>query len=71
MMACVELKHLSEMLQVLGKYDLKSDAESIGSNICNGIDEVLKISKKLDTIIPYEVDGYGSVIFMDDANVPS
>lgn len=68
MMACVELKHLSELLQVIGEEKLKSDADKIGAEICGAIDEVLQ---KLDTSIPYEVDGYGGTLFMDDANIPS
>lgn len=86
-MMCVELHHLKEMLTTLtatkksfGKSassarDVLDRTQSILSTLCNALSlhttSSGEKSHKASTVIPYEVDGFGGVTFMDDANIPS
>ncbi len=75
-MACVEINHIQAVLKDLIEADeslsmsrdtLKK-AETIGFNLCNALS---KFTSNPGHVVPYEVDGYTSSYFMDDANVPS
>ncbi|WBW74436.1 alpha-mannosidase GH125 family Mug157 [Schizosaccharomyces osmophilus] len=71
-MMVVELSHLHEMLQAAGHADLAKLAMSWARRISNGIREHGIVDHpKFGKVYAYEVDGYGSAIFMDDANIPS
>jgi hypothetical protein len=75
-MACVEINHVQLILKSLlengesstSVKDTLTKAELIGSKLC---DALAKYTSSSATVIPYEVDGYTSSYFMDDANVPS
>ena len=82
-MAVVELRHLAEMAAATGRSALAARATDLASSI----DDALQLHAVMasgtcakeggsgagddDTIFAYEVDGFGSSLFMDDANVPS
>jgi uncharacterized protein len=70
MMACQELKHLGQMLAVLRpeNQSIASQVLSLSRDICLQLQAVVL---QYHSQIPYEVDGYGGAVFMDDANVPS
>ena len=71
-MMAVELKRTAAILSTAGKPKLAEGLKARGDNIEKGVWEhgVVK-HKKWGTIFAFEVDGYGSSILMDDANVPS
>jgi len=71
--AVVSLKHLSEIIAGVSR-------DNIFANECNALaDEVedalnkYAIAEHLNfgKIFPYEIDGFGNKLFMDDANIPS
>ncbi len=68
----VELKRTAVILRKAGKAVLAQSLEKRGQAIANGVWEhgVVK-HKKYGEVFAFEVDGYGSHILMDDANVPS
>lgn len=71
-MIAVELKRMAEILKRAGKEDsakiLLDKAESIQQGIWkHGVIN----HKTYGEVFAYEVDGYGSAIMMDDANLPS
>ena len=85
-MACGEIKHLASLLERLQVLDAKGtsttrqltvlallkQATQVSSAICSALLEI--VNDKLattDAVIPFEVDGFGSEYFMDDANIPS
>jgi len=71
-MMAVELKRTAAILEKAGKSVLAKSLETRGQKIANGIWEHGVIShKRYGDVFAYEVDGYGSAILMDDANVPS
>ena len=78
-MACVEIKsHLVELLSHIYRVDdiasiahLKENALRIGNIICKSVNKVFSSSKATGQPLPYEIDGFGSSVLMDDANVPS
>jgi uncharacterized protein len=79
-MICVEMNHLQSMLSKLSvrkvrtnlkisPFDLLSYTKSISDPLCSSLESL--ITSTAGNIIPYEVDGFGSSYFMDDANIPS
>ena len=75
-MMAVELKRTAEMLKTVKK-DVKKDSlvekmEERAKGIEKGIWEYGVVNhKKYGEVFAFEVDGYGSSILMDDANLPS
>lgn len=71
-MMAVELKRTAEILKSAKKDDLAKKLQQRADSIEKGIWEhgVIK-HKKYGDVFAYEVDGYGSTIVMDDANLPS
>jgi meiotically up-regulated gene 157 (Mug157) protein len=68
----VELKRTAQILRKVGKDDLAQNLEKRGQTIEDGIWEHGVVQhKKYGDVFAFEVDGYGSHILMDDANVPS
>jgi meiotically up-regulated gene 157 (Mug157) protein len=70
-MACTELHHTIELLKTSSDSraaDLISSATTVANGICSALDGILKNTK---SAIPFEIDGFGSEFYMDDANVPS
>jgi meiotically up-regulated gene 157 (Mug157) protein len=68
----VELKRTAAILRTTGKSVLAQTLEKRGQAIANGIWEHGVVNhKKYGEVFAFEVDGYGSHIMMDDANVPS
>lgn len=79
-MACVELKHLEDMLKdsttnTAKVAQLKARAASISTSLCSALNKVVESSKLSKTkTMPYEVDGDPATsgqYLMDDANIPS
>ncbi|KAI8888603.1 glycoside hydrolase family 125 protein [Backusella circina FSU 941] len=77
-MLSVELGHLSELLTKSNNggsartQRLASEASRIASEIRNGIYKYAIVDHpQHGKIFAYEVDGYGSTLLIDDANVPS
>jgi meiotically up-regulated gene 157 (Mug157) protein len=68
----VELKRTAAVLRIAGKSVLAQTLEKRGQAIEDGIWEYGVVNhKKYGGVFAFEVDGYGSHIMMDDANVPS
>jgi len=79
-MACVELNHLQEVIQALiaqSRIDVEllnrliARSEQISDSICSALSTILNEASCSGSSIPFEVDGFGSKYFMDDANIPS
>ena len=71
-MMSVELRRAADMLRDEGYSDLSHSLRARGEAIEGGIYEHgVVIHKKYGKVFAYEVDGYGSSILMDDANLPS
>ncbi|EEB06827.1 hypothetical protein SJAG_01883 [Schizosaccharomyces japonicus yFS275] len=71
-MMAVELGHLQEMLSANGKHSLAQAAQSWTKKIREGIEKYGIVEHPVfGRVYAYEVDAYGSAIFMDDANIPS
>lgn len=68
----VELRRCAEVLRAAKNVDLVKQLEKRAQSITEGIWEHGVVThKKYGRVFAYEVDGYGSQIIMDDANVPS
>ena len=68
----VELKRTAAILKKIGKDDLASQLQGRGESIAKGVWEHGVVHhKKYGDVFAFEVDGYGSSILMDDANLPS
>ncbi|KAK5136603.1 hypothetical protein LTR08_002617 [Meristemomyces frigidus] len=71
-MMAVELKRTAAILSAAGRPKLAENLKSRGEVIEKGIWEHGVVThKKWGAVFAFEVDGYGSSIIMDDANVPS
>ncbi|KAH0547724.1 hypothetical protein FGG08_000214 [Glutinoglossum americanum] len=71
-MMAVQLKRAAEVVRKVGKKDLASNLYNRGVAIEKAVWEHGVVShKKYGNVFAYEVDGYGSSIIMDDANLPS
>jgi meiotically up-regulated gene 157 (Mug157) protein len=71
-MLAVELKRTAEILQKASKASLAQELRSRGERIEKGVWEHGVVShRKFGSVFAFEVDGYGSSILMDDANLPS
>lgn len=68
----VELKRTAVILKKVGKAVLAQSLEKRGQAISDGIWEHAVVKHKIyGEVFAFEVDGYGSHIIMDDANLPS
>ncbi len=71
-MMAVELKRTAEMLQKAGNKELASKLHERSASIEAGIYEHGVVHHRIyGDVFAFEVDGYGSSILMDDANLPS
>ncbi|KAL8761179.1 MAG: hypothetical protein Q9184_002669 [Pyrenodesmia sp. 2 TL-2023] len=71
-MMAVELKRTAEILKAVGKIEVAKNLQARGKSIEKGIWEHGVVThKRYGDVFAFEVDGYGSSILMDDANVPS
>ena len=68
----VELKRTAAILKQAGKEALATKLQERGESIAKGVWEHGVVHhKKYGDVFAFEVDGYGSSILMDDANIPS
>ncbi|KAJ1892886.1 hypothetical protein LPJ71_007335 [Coemansia sp. S17] len=71
-MLAVELRALADMLDKTGDTTIASRSRRLAEDITRGIYEFGTAEHpKYGHVFAYEVDGYGSRLLMDDANVPS
>jgi meiotically up-regulated gene 157 (Mug157) protein len=70
--AVTALRQLAEMVQaIFGDAALARDASSLASEVAVALRRYGVVDGGAGTIWAYEVDGFGSRLLMDDANVPS
>jgi meiotically up-regulated gene 157 (Mug157) protein len=68
----VELKRTAEILETAGKSKTAAELSQRAEVIEKGVWEHGVVThKKYGSVFAFEVDGYGSQIIMDDANLPS
>ncbi|PPJ50767.1 hypothetical protein CBER1_07479 [Cercospora berteroae] len=71
-MMAVELKKAAEIIAASGKPKVGEELKARGERIEKGVWEHGVVQhKKWGSVFAFEVDGYGSSLLMDDANVPS
>jgi meiotically up-regulated gene 157 (Mug157) protein len=71
--AVVSLRQLAEMSKTIRQNDtLAAESNALADEVAQALEQYA-IQDHLDfgKIYPYEVDGYGNRLFMDDSNVPS
>lgn len=70
--AVTALRHLAEMAdQILHDHALANEASALSAEVAGALRQHAVAQTAEGTIWAYEVDGYGSQLLMDDANVPS
>ncbi|KAJ2028187.1 hypothetical protein IWW57_002281 [Coemansia sp. S610] len=71
-MLAVELRALADMLDKTGDATIAGRSRRLAEDITRGIYKFGTVEHpKYGKVFAYEVDGYGSHLLMDDANVPS
>ncbi len=71
-MIAVELKRMADILKVARKEDLATVLLEKAESVEQGIWKYGVVNHKTyGEVFAYEIDGYGSAIMMDDANLPS
>jgi meiotically up-regulated gene 157 (Mug157) protein len=71
-MMATELERTARILQKAGKKNIAASVQEWGDKIKKGVWEHGVVThKKYGEVFAFEVDGYGSSILMDDANLPS
>jgi meiotically up-regulated gene 157 (Mug157) protein len=70
-MMVVNLRHISELTQMLGLEDVAVECDRLAYSMDAGIQEWGMGEIEGAPSFFYEVDGYGSRLFMDDANIPN
>ncbi len=71
--AVTSLRQLSEIFHnVINDENFVNECNVLADEVENALDEYAEMEHlDLGKIFPYEVDGFGNRLFMDDANVPS
>ena len=69
--AAASLRHLAEIYETLHKPAKAAQASAFAGEVEQALHEYARTTVHGGTIYPYEVNGYGSVSVMDDANAPS
>ncbi|MBN9349395.1 MAG: glycoside hydrolase family 125 protein [Chitinophagaceae bacterium] len=69
--AVVSLNQLKEIASVIGNKKLADSAASLALEVKNALAKNAVATFGGKKIYPYEINGYGSTVLMDDANVPS
>lgn len=70
--AIVSLNQLAEIAIALHEAELASEALALASEVRHAFNEAARVkTEKWGEILAYEVNGFGSVNLMDDANIPS
>ncbi len=71
--AVVSLRQLSEMfLSVVGDKDFAEQCSVLSDEVEKALNKfAVADHNEFGKVIPYEVDGFGNKLFMDDANIPS
>lgn len=70
--AVTSLRHLAEMAHAIAHDDtLANDATTLATEVEHALQQHAIATIPEGTIWAYEIDGYGSQLLMDDANVPS
>jgi len=70
--AMKSLMQLAEMWEKIGRdYDAAQEARDLSRQVYLALQQLSIMHPKFGKIYPYEVNGYGGVNIMDDANAPS
>ena len=71
--AVVSLKQLAEIsTQVTKNTEFASECTALANEVQNAIDKyAIAVHLNYSKIYPFEIDGFGNRLFMDDSNVPS
>ena len=71
--AVVSLRQIAEISSTVLKYEsLFSEASALADEVDAALKKyAVGNHRSAGTIIPFEVDGYGNTLFMDDTNIPS
>ncbi|QZE15175.1 glycoside hydrolase family 125 protein [Halosquirtibacter laminarini] len=71
--AVVSLGQMAEILrEIYGDNDLASKCEVLKEEVEHALQQYAELKHlKYGKIIPFEVDGFGNELFMDDSNIPS